>query len=105
MKCSVLKFLVFIFLPCSSLAQLHYPETKKTDSVDDYHGKKIPDPYRWLENDNSEETKAWVIAQNKTTEQYLATIPYRQQIKKRLEELWNYPRYSSPFKEAGYYYF
>jgi prolyl oligopeptidase len=105
MKCSVAKLLLTIIIPCSSLAQLQYPGTKKTDTVDEYHGKKIADPYRWLEDDNSEETKAWVVAQNKTTQQYLASIPYRQQVKKRLEELWNYPRYSSPFKEADYYYF
>lgn len=94
-----------LILPCTTFAQLQYPVTKKTDSVDDYHGKKIADPYRWLEDDNSEETKAWVVAQNKITEQYLAAIPYRQQVKKRLEELWNYPRYSSPFREGDYYYY
>ena len=105
MKCSVARLLVTVIIPCSSMAQLKYPETKKTDSIDDYHGKKIADPYRWLEDDNSEETKAWVIAQNKATQQYLSSIPYRAEVKKRLEELWNYPRYSSPFKEAEYYYF
>ena len=105
MKCPVVKLLVTVIIPCSSLAQLQYPHTKKTDSVDDYHGTKVLDPYRWLEDDNSEATKAWVIAQNKTTQQYLSAIPYRHQVKKRLEELWNYPRYSSPFKEGNYYYY
>jgi prolyl oligopeptidase len=105
MKCSVAKLVVTAFIPFYSMSQIQYPETKKTDTIDDYHGKKIADPYRWLEDDNSEETKAWVIAQNKATQQYLSSIPYRQQVKKRLEELWNYPRYSSPFKEGEYYYF
>ena len=105
MKCSVAKILAAFLIPFSSVAQLQYPETKKTDSMDDYHGEKIHDPYRWLEDDNSEETKAWVIAQNKTTQQYLSSIPFRPLVKKRLEELWNYPRYSSPFKEGDYYYY
>ena len=105
MKCSVVKLIVAVIIPCSSVAQLQYPQTKKTDSVDDYHGTKVSDPYRWLEDDNSEETKAWVLAQNKTTQQYLSAIPYRHQVKKRLEELWNYPRYSSPFKEGDFYYY
>ena len=105
MKWSVAKFLLIVLIPLNNLAQLQYPPTKKTDAADDYHGKKIADPYRWLEDDNSPETKAWITTQNKTTQEYLSTIPYRSQLKKRLEELWNYTRYSSPFKEGEYYYF
>ncbi|HET9279973.1 MAG TPA: prolyl oligopeptidase family serine peptidase [Flavitalea sp.] len=105
MKWSVVKLLLVVIIPCSSLAQLQYPNTRKTDTIDNYHGTNVPDPYRWLEDDNSEETRSWVIAQNKTTQQYLASIPYRQQVKRRLEELWNYPRYTSPFKEGDYYYY
>ena len=105
MRCSVVKLVIAILVPLSGFSQLQYPATRKTDTIDNYHGKKVADPYRWLEDDNSEETKAWVIAQNVTTDRYLATIPYRQQVKKRLEELWNYPRYSSPFKEGEFYYF
>ncbi|SIN64822.1 prolyl oligopeptidase family serine peptidase [Chitinophaga niabensis] len=86
-------------------APLVYPVTKKVDTVDDYHGKKIADPYRWLEDDHSAETKEWVDAQNKVTQDYLATIPFRGKIKQRLEALWNYPRYGSPFREGQYYYF
>ncbi|WP_343702469.1 prolyl oligopeptidase family serine peptidase [Chitinophaga sp.] len=82
-----------------------YPVTKKVDTVDNYHGKKIADPYRWLEDDHSEETKEWVEAQNKVTQGYLSAIPYREKIKKRLEELWNYPRYGTPFREGEHYYF
>ncbi|HVI49121.1 MAG TPA: prolyl oligopeptidase family serine peptidase [Chitinophaga sp.] len=82
-----------------------YPDTKKVDTVDDYHGTKIADPYRWLENDHSEETSQWVKAENKITEAYLSSIPFRQDIKKRLEELWNYPKNSAPVKRGKYYYF
>lgn len=100
------KILAFFFLslPLLSLAQLQYPETK-TDVTDNYHGTPVADPYRWLEDDNSEETKAWVQQQNKVTNDYLATIPYRDKVKKRLEELWNYPKYGSPSKKGDYYYF
>ena len=101
------KFLLLSFfaIPLFLAAQIKYPDTRKQDLVEDYHGTPVADPYRWLEDDNSDETKAWVSAQNKVTEDYLATIPYRAQIKKRLEELWNYPKYSSPSRHGGYYYF
>lgn len=101
------KLLLFLLIvvPGFLFAQWEYPETKKTDVKDDYHGTSVEDPYRWLEDDNSDETKAWVVAQNKVTQDYLSKIPYRDKVKKRLEELWNYPRYSSPFKEGEYYYF
>ncbi|WP_249219582.1 prolyl oligopeptidase family protein [Chitinophaga sp. HK235] len=82
-----------------------YPIAKKVDTVDDYHGTRIPDPYRWLEDDHSAETKAWVDAENKVTQDYLATIPFRAEIKKRLEELWNYPKTGAPVKHGHYYYF
>jgi len=86
-------------------AQLHYPPTKQEEVVDNYNGFKIGDPYRWLEDDHSEMTKQWVQAENKVTFDYLATIPFRDKVKKRLEELWNYPKYSSPSKKGEYYYF
>ncbi|MGX5817294.1 prolyl oligopeptidase family serine peptidase [Chitinophaga lutea] len=84
---------------------LKYPEAKKTETTDDYHGTKVADPYRWLEDDNSAETKAWVEAENKVTQAYLSAIPFRSQIHSRLEEMWNYPRYGTPFREGKYYYF
>jgi len=84
---------------------LEYPKSKKINHIDEYHGVKIKDPYRWLEDLNSEETKEWVEAQNKLTNSYLANIPYREKIKKRLTELWNYERYSTPFKVGDYYVF
>lgn len=86
-------------------AQIQYPVSKKQDISDDYHGRKVEDPYRWLEDDNSAETKNWVKSQNKITFSYLETIPFRDYVRKRLETLWNYPKYSSPFKKADYYYF
>ncbi|MFB6454630.1 prolyl oligopeptidase family protein [Chitinophaga sp. Hz27] len=92
-----------------AMAQHHsdikYPETKKVDITDEYHGNKISDPYRWLEDDNSAETKAWVHAQNAITQDYLSKIPFRNDVKKRLEELWNYPKTSAPSKKGKYYYF
>jgi prolyl oligopeptidase len=92
---------------CSMMlnAQIKYPVTKKTDVTDNYHGKVVADPYRWLEDDNSTETKLWVALQNKVTFNYLNQIPFRKEIRNRLEELWNYPKYSAPAKEGSYYYF
>ncbi|MCX6572615.1 MAG: prolyl oligopeptidase family serine peptidase [Candidatus Aminicenantes bacterium] len=85
--------------------RLAYPETKKVDQVDDYFGTKVADPYRWLEDDNAEDVKAWVQAQNAVTFGYLDTIPYRPKIKARLTEIFNYPRYSSPFRVGEYYFY
>ncbi len=87
--------------------KLHYPDTKKVDHTDDYHGTKVPDPYRWLEEDvrTSQEVADWVAAENKVTEAYLAAIPERGPIRKRVTELWNFERYSPPFKEGGKYFF
>lgn len=81
-----------------------YPETRKSDHVDIYFGQTIADPYNWLENDTSAEVVEWVKAQNKVTNAYLSTIPYREKIRKRLKELWNYPRYSVPFHAAEKYF-
>src|SRR5712692_10002127 len=86
-------------------APLAYPPTRQADQIDDYHGVKVADPYRWLEDDNSSETKAWVGAQNKVTFGWLGTIPERNAIKERLTRLWNYQRYGVPFKEAETYFF
>jgi len=82
-----------------------YPETKKGNVVDDYFGTKISDPYQWLENDTAIDVMSWVDEQNKLTQNYLSQIPFRDKIKTRLTEIWNYPKYSSPFKEGDYYYF
>jgi prolyl oligopeptidase len=82
-----------------------YPLTKKTDVTDTYFGTKVNDPYRWLEDDRSNETKDWVNEQNKVTDAYLQQIPYRKKIQDRLTELWNYEKYGAPFKEGAFTYF
>lgn len=82
-----------------------YPITRKTDQVDTYFGKKIPDPYRWLEDDRSEETAEWVKQQNQATFSYLEGLSFRNEIHSRLTEVWNYEKYGAPFKKGGYYFF
>ncbi len=82
-----------------------YPVSKMVDQQDNYHGVQVADPYRWLEDANSVETGAWVAAQNKLTQSYLAQIPRRDAIRARLTKLWNYERFSVPFKEGGRYFY
>ncbi|ASV32626.1 prolyl oligopeptidase family serine peptidase [Maribacter cobaltidurans] len=107
-----------IYLSCATIALIacktetkkepivvNYPETAKVDTVDIYFGTEVKDPYRWLEDDRSLETEAWVKKQNETTFGYLENIPYRNDIKNRLEKLWNYEKVSAPFKEGNYTYF
>lgn len=91
--------------PIDKITRMKYPDTRKDSTTDQYFGKTIADPYRWLENDTSAETKAWVIAENKVTQNYLNQIPYRADIKKRLTEIWNYPKESAPMKVGEYYFF
>ncbi|WP_201747997.1 prolyl oligopeptidase family serine peptidase [Chitinophaga vietnamensis] len=86
-------------------SDIKYPITKKVDTVNNYHGTQIADPYRWLEDDHSAETKAWVAEENKITQDYLSRIPFRNDIKKRLETLWNYPKNGAPVKHGKYYYY
>jgi prolyl oligopeptidase len=85
--------------------KIAYPLTKKSDVIDNYFGTKVPDPYRWLEDDKSAETVVWVKEQNKVTFDYLGAIPYRQEIKLRLEKMWNFEKYTFPQKEGVYTYF
>ncbi|NTE05401.1 S9 family peptidase [Agrobacterium tumefaciens] len=91
--------------PIDKITRMKYPDTRKDSTTDQYFGKTIADPYRWLENDTSAETKAWVIAENKVTQNYLSQIPYRADIKKRLTEIWNYPKEGAPIKIGDYYFF
>ena len=82
-----------------------YPATKKVTQVDDYHGTKVADPYRWLEDLDTADTKAWVVAQNRLTDAYLAEIPARQKIKERMTKLWNFERYGIPSREGESYFY
>jgi prolyl oligopeptidase len=102
----VLMFLSIIMMSCTPNSEkLVYPETASVDQVDNYHGTEVADPYRWLEDDNSEETKAWVIAQNEVTFGYLEQIPFREKLENRLTEIWNYPKMGNPTKRNGIYFY
>jgi prolyl oligopeptidase len=85
--------------------RLTYPRTKTVNQIDDYHGVKVADPYRWLEDVDSEETKAWVQAENKVTDAYFTQIPERARLRQRLTELWNYERYGVPVKQGEHYFY
>lgn len=89
----------------SSHQPLNYPTTRQADQLDDYHGTKVADPYRWLEDPDSDETKAWVEAQNKVTFGYLEDIPQRESLKQRITKLWNYEKYGIPYKEGNRYFY
>ncbi|WP_179353174.1 prolyl oligopeptidase family serine peptidase [Winogradskyella vidalii] len=101
----------FAIVSCKNEAEtlktitVDYPKTNKIDTTDTYFGEVVADPYRWLEDDRSKETEAWVKAQNDVTFGYLDTIPYREELKERLTKLWNYEKISAPFKEGDYTYF
>ncbi len=84
---------------------LSYPLTRKVDQVDEYHGVQVQDPYRWLEDPDSDETKVWVEAENSVTFEYLNQIPVREKIKQRLTQLWDYEKYGIPFKEGNRYFY
>lgn len=98
-------FCSYTYAQLMNTKALLYPQTKKVDTIDSYFGTQVPDPYRWLENDQAADTKAWVKEENKVTQGYLQQIPYREEMRKRLELLWNYEKYSAPFKEGKYTYF
>ncbi|HEV3139997.1 MAG TPA: GDSL-type esterase/lipase family protein, partial [Vicinamibacterales bacterium] len=91
--------------PMSKTDPLKYPVAKKGDVIDDYAGKKIADPYRWMEDLNSPDVKAWVDAENDVTFKYLDSLPSRDQFKKRITELYNYPRVSAPFFEGRHWFY
>jgi len=107
-KMTVFCLVVGLFLFASTQAQeppIKYPVTKKADQVDDYFGTKVADPYRWLEDMNSPETRQWINDQVEVTGKYLSSIEFRPQLKARFTELWNYEKYSDPSKEGEYYIF
>ena len=92
-------------LATSAHAQgLDYPATRKVDQTDSYHGTVVADPYRWLEDDNSAETKAWVVEQNKVTDKFLEAMPQRLPARRIYTELYNFERYGIPFTEGGRYF-
>ena len=111
MKKNILLVWVFLYSSLHGFSQMNpikllpYPEIYKVDSVHDYFGTLVPDPYKWLENDQSEKRSAWIADENKVTQNYLSQIPFRDSIRARLEKLWNYVKYSAPFKEGDYTYF
>lgn len=106
---------IYILTICSGIAvagiaqpnkkMTNYPPTKKDNTTDTYFGTTVNDPYRWLENDVAEDTRAWVSEQNKVTQDYLSKIPFRDAIRTKLEKLWNYEKYSAPYREGKYIYF
>jgi prolyl oligopeptidase len=104
-KISLLMVLVAGMMACAPKPEkIKYPMSRKDNVVDNYFGHDVADPYRWLEDDNSEETKAWVIEQNKVTDAYLAKIPFRKPIEERLTKLWDYPKISAPSRKSGYFF-
>ena len=102
-------FLLFVLLSsCKKEMPVHlgsYPDTHRSADEDEYFGTTVKDPYRWLENDTSQQVANWVGEQNKVTEAYIKGIPYRNEIKSRLEKLWDFERFSSPRREGDYFYF
>src|SRR5688572_32308162 len=93
------------FLFAAENERFAYPPAPKGDQVDDYHGTKVADPYRELENTGSEATRKWIEAENKLTFDYLAGIPERKKINEKLTALWNYEKNTVPFREGGRYFF
>ncbi|MEN8887187.1 MAG: prolyl oligopeptidase family serine peptidase, partial [Winogradskyella sp.] len=110
-KILIIAVVLSIFVSCKNETEnlktitVNYPETKTVDTTNVFFGETVADPFRWLEDDKSEATKAWVKAQNKTTFAYLDHIPYRNELKERLTKLWNYEKISAPYKEGNYTYF
>lgn len=102
-------FCLFLLIMLSSVTvfgqKLDYPQANKVNQIDDYHGVKVADPYRWLENPDSPESRKWIEAENKLTDAYLLQIPEREEIKNRLTKLWNYEKYTTPFKVGQNYFY
>lgn len=106
------KYIIFLSLLVVAMAcnkaekkKISYPETKKVDTVDVYYGVEVTDPYRWLEDDNAPDTKEWVKAENKVTDSFLARIPFRDKLKERYTQLFNYPKYDVPSMKGDYIFF
>src|ERR1044071_2654240 len=104
-RLGALALLVCVLCPAAGAQRLQYPASKKVEQYDTYFGVKVADPYRWLEDENSPETARWVEEQNKVTFSYLEKIPYRAQVKDRLTRVYNYARYTAPYRRGDYYFF
>jgi prolyl oligopeptidase len=91
--------------PAGSTGRFAYPPAPPGAVVEHYHGTAVPDPYRWLEDPDTPDTRRWIEAQNRLTEAYLAAIPERERIRERLTRLWNYPKYGTPFRKGGRYFY
>ncbi len=102
---TVLFLCVMTIIHVSAQTKLHYPERRMSDQKDVYFGHVVADPYRWLEDDNSAETAAWIESQNKLSHNYLNHIPFRNELRQQLENSWNYPKMGIPFKKGGRYFF
>ena len=106
MKPSIPFLLLLALASCQdNSGKMNYPDTQKIPIIDSYFETEVIDSYRWLEDDNSKKTKSWVGKQNEVTFSYLEDIPFRSQLKNRLEQLWNYEKLSAPFKEGDFTYF
>ena len=105
MKRNIFLFMAIIATSAVQAQNIKYPKAEKDGTTDTYFGTTVADPYRWLENDTSAQTAAWVTAENEVTNAYLAKIPFRQKLQRRLTELSNYERLSAPRKRGGKWYF
>ena len=97
--------LACVLCPAAGAQKLEYPASKKVEQYDTYFGVKVADPYRWLEDESSPETARWVEEENRLTFSYLDKIPYRAQVKDRLTKIYNYARYTAPYRRGDYYFF
>ena len=104
MKRNILTLMAIIATNCAMAQGIQYPKAVKDGTVDNYFGTQVADPYRWLENDTSQQTAAWVEAENKVTNAYLEKIPFRKKLLKRLTEVANYEKVGTPFKRHGKWY-
>src|SRR5947208_7385047 len=91
-------------LSMAQTSKLTYPTPRKGDTVDTYHGTKVADPYRWMEDLNSPQVKQWIEAENAVTFKYLDALPMREELRRRITDLWNYPRVSTPYFEGRWFY-
>ena len=94
-----------MFATAASAQGMQYPETRKVEHTDTYHGVKVADPYRWLEDDNSADTKDWVVRQNAVTNKFLESLPQRAGVRKLYTDLYNFEKFGIPFVEGGRYFY